>query len=51
MNSVMETLMEQYKQTWEKAKQEQKEYGSVSESTEQILVALELKMEMFQAGS
>lgn len=48
---VMQELMEQYKRLWEKAKEEEAEFGEMSESTENMIHIVELEMEMLQAES
>ena len=41
-------LMDQYEKAWEKARSEEINTGVVTEATEQLLLAIEIEMEMFQ---
>lgn len=47
-NTVMQDLMSQYERAWERARSEETNTGVVTETTEQLLLAIELEMEMLQ---
>ena len=47
-DTVMQDLMDQYEKAWEKARSEEINTGVVTEATEQLLLAIEIEMEMFQ---
>ena len=49
-NTVMEELMRQYDEAWDRARREEEEHGVVSVEAEQRIEVIELEMEMLQAA-